>query len=197
MERKGRIGSLLREEGPLLGEEWVGPWFTPWGEERWALSGFLKDPSLAEKQLVAMGDLATNRIPSLPAPRHRPSPVSCYPGNLSVSAWWPAWRSFMFSPLGPNQSAPAERMRTLKAGQFAAIKMREEAASRAMQALALAIFDASLLHLLQSLFSYEGWTEPRKQARSKPNAPLIEARSEKTLRILSSGYGKADVLLLQ
>lgn len=138
--------------------------------QRWALSGFLKDPSLAEKQLVAMGDLATNRIPSLPAPRHRPSPVSCYPGNLSVSAWWPAWRSFMFSPLGPNQSAPAERMRTLKAGQFAAIKMREEAASRAMQALALAIFDASLLHLLQSLFSYEGWTEPRKQARSKPSA---------------------------
>lgn len=26
---------------------------------------------------------------------------------------------------------------------------------------------------------------------------LIEARSEKTLSILSSGYGKADVLLLQ
>lgn len=49
MERKGRIGSLLREEGPLLGEEGVGPWFTPWGEEVGLALGKGKEGSLFEE----------------------------------------------------------------------------------------------------------------------------------------------------
>lgn len=41
------------------------------------------------------------------------------------------------------------------ANKYQSIKLREEVASRALQALTLAIFDSTLLYLLQALFSTE------------------------------------------
>ena len=124
--------------------------------QRWALSGFIKDTSVAEKRLTALADQYTNTIVTLNGSTvFRPSPLSCYSGNLSSlsAAWWPAWKQFMFhSPLTISRGAsgnftlePIARLRKLSAMRYPAIKLREETVSLALQTLSLAIFDATLL----------------------------------------------------
>ncbi|KAL1511136.1 hypothetical protein AB1Y20_005955 [Prymnesium parvum] len=177
--------------------------------QRWALSGFIKDSGLADKQLISMADEVTSRIPifngrgdAFVKYMYRPSAASCYQGNLSslTAAWWPSWKDFMFSRHASTRGAaakrtvaPLERLQVLQSNKYPSIKLREEVASRALQALTLAIFDSTLLYLLQALFSTEEWREPRQQACRT----LIEARDTKANNILSSSYSNAEVLLLQ
>jgi hypothetical protein len=158
--------------------------------QRWALSGFLKDNVLAEKRLTALADQHTNAIVAPDGRRtYRPSAVSCYRGNLSSPrAWWAAWRAFMFTPLATGQHvgvrnaggqhnatktiAPIGRLPQLRSRRYPAIRIREERASLPLQALALAVYDATVLHLLNSLNAAHEWNSVRLKAR---RAPLIHA----------------------
>jgi len=102
-------------------------------------------------------------------------------------------------PSDPPPSAPvrvqggAARLRPLRSSSFPAISAAEEAISAPLQTLALAIFDATLLHLLNGLYPRGEWQELQRQVCGA----VLQTRQDASLRILNGSYAASDVLFLQ
>lgn len=178
--------------------------------ERCIITEFLLDKELGKKRFVSMPDRFTNTIrivrrkytPAAPQlePVYRPSVINNYGGDLSsVEAWWEDWQQFMFerrlvisTPLGPGAKRPCEMLETIRRSKYPAVTKDEERLSIPLQVLSMAIFDAILVHIMNSIFSDGHWMAVKTVLVDL----LYRRKHSRTLDILSK-YQHVEVLCLQ
>lgn len=172
-------------------------------QNRKIVSGFMKDPELGSKRLASMPDRITNTInvEGSDEPVCRPTVINMYGGDLSTSTkWWKSWVGFMFDePLtikttdGLITKRPYEMLQPIKKSKYPAITESEEALSLPLQTMCGAIFDAILVHMMNTVSSPKVW-QPLKKT-------MVEALNKKkvphTLDILVNTYGNSDIITLQ
>ena len=162
----------------------------------------MKDEALGDKRLASMPDRVTNTIHAADATTHfRPTVINCFRGDLSTAEkWWREWKRFMFvdelsiaTATGASKSKAALMLQKIKQSKYPAITREEEAISLPLQTLALAIFDAVLVHILNSVSPDAKWQKLRVQMCDALNSK----KDERTLQILSESYADAQVIFLQ
>ena len=172
------------------------------------ISQFMKDPVLGKKRLASMPDRVTNTINAFdargaPTVAMRPTVINCYSGaDLGDGAkWWAAWRAFVFdTPLNVKGRDGAvstrrvyEMFSPIKRSKYPAISEEEEAVSLPLQTLAGAIFDAILVHMLNTVAPAK-WQPLRADMCDKLNRRKVD----RTVEILEAYAGNgAEVLFLQ
>jgi hypothetical protein len=167
-------------------------------KSRKAISEFLKDTSLGEKRLISMPDRMTTSIKThCGKERFRPSPITGIMDDMStVSTWWPRWKDYMFhSPLFvKGEKAPClfSLLKTIPRAKYPALTEVEEAMSRCLQTLCLALFDAVFTFLLSQI-APETW-QPLKRSLHKA---LFENKASSCVSILEAHYNDADVIFVQ
>jgi len=172
-------------------------------KNRKIVSTFMKDKTLGKKRLASMPDRITNTInvAGSAEPVCRPTVINMYDGDLSTSEkWWSAWKEFMFvKPLtikktdGDTNMKPYEMLQQIKKAKYPDITDEEEKMSLPLQTMCGAIFDAILVHMMNTVSTPEVW-QPLKQN-------MVEALNKKkvphTLNLLNNVYGDSDVITLQ
>lgn len=177
-----------------------------WEEDfrnRKIVSGFLKDKELGSKRLASMPDRITNTINVLGSdePVCRPTVINMYEDDLStLDIWYEKWTSFMFDNAitikgkdGPMTKKPYELLKSISRAKYPAITEQEELDSLPLQTMCSAIFDAILVHMMNTVSSPSVW-QPLKKT-------MVEALNKKkvphTLEILNQVYGNSDIITLQ
>lgn len=173
--------------------------------QRKVISGFMKDKALGEKRLASMPDRVTNTINLAGGGvANRPTVINCFSGSMgSVELWWKEWKAFMFEkPVqlpgkstveGPVATLPASMLGKIKKSKYPAITTEEEAISIPLQTLAQAIFDAILVHIVNSVSPHAKWQTLQQQMCDSLN----RRKDERTLSILSAAYSDTDLFFLQ
>ena len=142
---------------------------------------------------------------------YRPSVINCYSGaDLStVAKWYVAWTSFIFdAPITtidrktgvPNLHTVASVLTPIKRSKYPAISEAEAKISVPLQTLTLAIFDAILVHIVNTLGAAPSSTTPFawQPLRSQICSALNLRKTARTIEILGSSYNSdADVIFLQ
>jgi len=170
--------------------------------KRTIINGFLKDPLLGSKRLASMPDRITNTINTADGGMvFRPTVVNMYEGDLSTQdKWWQAWEKFMFDDKvgiqeGPQvvQKVPYQLLQPIKQSKYPDITEAEAADSLPLQTLCGAIFDAILVHMMNTVSSPTVW--------QKLKSTMVEALNRKkipnTLKILETKYYSSDIITLQ
>jgi len=172
-------------------------------KDRKIISGFMQDPTLGSKRLASMPDRITNTInvDGLDEPICRPTVINMYGGDLSsLDEWWKAWEAFMFDQTlniktndGDIQQAPYQMLQPIKKSKYPAITEAEEKVSIPLQTLCGAIFDAILVHMMNTVSSPDIW-QPLKRTMVES---LNKKKVPKTLDLLKKVYGNSDIITLQ
>ena len=162
------------------------------------VSGFLKDESIGEKRLASMPDRYTNTIRLENGQVScRPTVINCYDGDLSnIEKWWDQWRRFMFDQnleVGRGPKRPSELLKPIKHAKYPAISEAEEAYSLPLQTLSQAIFDAILVHVVNTVSPDGRW----QTLRNEMCDALNRKKDVRTLDILKASYYESDVIFLQ
>lgn len=166
------------------------------------VSNFLKDPELGSKRLVSMPDRVTNLIHTADGRTlYRPSVISMYDEDLpDLDAWWKVWQTFLFDTTVPIESDGATTDKTIwsmllpiQKSKYPAITEEEEVDSLPLQTMSVAIFDAILVHMLNTVSKPAVW-QPLKR---KIVQSLGKQKIPKTLGILSESYRDSDIITLQ
>ena len=175
---------------------------------RTLVAGFLKDKALGSKRFMSMPDRFTNTVNTVDTEGAvgpiacRPSVINNYVGDLgSFGAWWSAWKVFMFeSPLtvsnkrGVETKKAFEMLSKIPRAKYPALSEDEERTSMPMQVLCLALFDAVLVHMMNTLSPSGEWLEIKRRLCDA----LFVKKQARTLEILSSDrYSSCDVVFLQ
>jgi len=172
-------------------------------KNRKIVTNFLKDDLLGSKRLASMPDRVTNTInvAGKEDPVCRPTVINMYDGDLSnLDKWYTAWESFMFEkPLvirktdGDKSLVPYQMLKDIKKSKYPAITEEEEKVSLPLQTMCGAIFDAILVHMMNTVSTPDVWQPLKKE--------MVEALNKKkvphTLDILNKIYGKSDIITLQ
>ena len=131
--------------------------------ERTAIKGFLKDKNIGVKRLTSMPDRITNTIHlNNGGICYRPAVINAYDGSplQTGSQWWALWKEFIFHTKvqvcceSEEQIAPqlvVQLIPPILRSKYPAISLEEQAASIPLQILCLAIMDAILLHMLNTV----------------------------------------------
>lgn len=171
---------------------------------RQIVSGFLKDPVLGSKRLASMPDRITNTL-NVEGGRgqvFRPTVINMYAGDLStLDMWWAAWEKFMFDDTvqikakdGIETKAPYEMLQKIKKAKYPDITEQEETDSLPLQTMCGAIFDAILVHMMNTVAtSPDAWQDLKKTMVENLNKKKVPH----TLEILKSTYGDSDIITLQ
>lgn len=167
------------------------------------VSGFLKDKGLGAKRLMSMPDRFTNTVNvNVGGAVCRPSVINNYVGDLgSFDAWWANWKHFMFeAPLtvstkkGELSQVPYEMLGVIPRAKYPALSEEEERVSLPLQTVCLALFDASLVHMMNTLSPDGTWLTIKRRLCDA----LFTNKQARTVEILSSSrYAAADVMFLQ
>eukprot|EP01052_Picozoa_sp_SAG31_P031098 SAG31_NODE_3262_length_4482_cov_8.132101_3_plen_431_part_00 len=130
----------------------------------------------------------------------RPTVINCYSGDWNDTAsWWNQWKAFFFA--NNVQLARARQMGTatiasllkpISRAKYPALTEKEEAVSIPLQLLTLAIFDAALLHIVESVAP--SWWQA---LRTGMCAALNNQKLPRIAEVLSTTYAHADTILLQ
>ncbi|KAL7541784.1 hypothetical protein ACHAXR_011225 [Thalassiosira sp. AJA248-18] len=177
-----------------------------WEEDfrnRKIISGFMKDPILGSKRLASMPDRITNTInvAGLDEPVCRPTVINMYGGDLdTLDQWWSAWETFMFDDAleiktkkGVEKKVPYQMLQPIKKAKYPDITVEEEKVSLPLQTMCGAIFDAILVHIMNTVS--DGEWQPLKRAMVEN---LNKKKVPKTLDILETEtYVNSDVVALQ
>jgi len=173
-----------------------------WKEEyskRNVISGFIKDKTIGSKRLASMPDRVTNTINTEGGgTKMRPTVVNCFDGEMGdLRAWWKEWKQFMFhteiSLVGAKSTkTPFQMLVPIKHAKYPAITPEEEKISIPLQTMALAIFDAALTHMMNTV-GKSSWQRLRKELCASLNLK----KDEQIISILSSQYGNSDIVFLQ
>lgn len=189
-------------------------WETEFKDTR-IVSGFLKDKSLGSKRLVSMPDRISNSIRVAHGGSvHRPTVINCYRAQPlgSVAEWWQHWQAFMFRntiavPPKPNvdensepqRVVPASLLKKISRAKYPALTAEEEEASLPLQTLALAIFDAIMVHMMSEV-APSSWQPLRLELCTALNAH----KPQRTVEIIGTyatdsngGNFQASVICLQ
>mmetsp|Transcript_23881 Transcript_23881/g.56424 ORF Transcript_23881/g.56424 Transcript_23881/m.56424 type:complete len:620 (+) Transcript_23881:56-1915(+) len=190
----------------LTGVGWVSV-RSYWEEDfqnRKIVSGFLKDPLLGSKRLASMPDRITNTInvEGGDGQVFRPTVINMYAGDLSsMDKWWKAWETFMFvdklkikGKEGVESKIPYQMLQKIKKAKYPEITEQEEKDSLPLQTMCGAIFDAILVHMMNTVTaSPDIWQDLKKTMVENLNKQKVPH----TLQILENTYGDADIITLQ
>ena len=172
-------------------------------KNRKIVSGFMKDPLLGSKRLASMPDRITNTINVVgkDEPICRPTVINMYDGDLSnMDMWWGAWKKFMFdTPLTiSNKGATVtnhvyEMLQPIKKAKYPDITEAEENVSLPLQTMCGAIFDAILVHMMNTVSEPTVW----QSLKGTMVENLNKKKVPHTLDILENVYGASDIITLQ
>lgn len=126
---------------------------------------------------------------------------SRYDGDLSnLDLWWAAWERFMFdTPLtiqmkdGTITDPPYKLLQPIKKAKYPDITPEEEIVSLPLQTMCGAIFDAILVHMMNTVSSPDVWQSLKKTMVENLNKQKVPH----TLDILENVYGESDIITLQ
>jgi len=194
------LKSLMVSEGWKGIAETEAVWRDDYSSRK-IISAFLKDAKLGEKRLASMPDRVTNTISTADqGPVYRPTVINCFEGDLgTLKKWWKEWKTFMFNRTFKLQGGegtvtrPVEMLLKIKRSKYPALTAEEEAISVPLQTLAQAIFDAVLVHIVNSVSAGAKW----QVLRSQMCDALNKKKGERTLQVLTSGYADSHILFLQ
>ncbi len=170
-------------------------------KKRKIISQFIKDGLLGKKRLASMPDRVTNTINTPDGVIMRPTVINCYAGDLSsIDLWWKQWLQFVFTKSYPNADKLATKsdvyinslFSPIKKSKYPSITTEEEKVSIPLQTLSLAIFDAILVHMMNTIDD-KNWQPLRSDMCLKLNSK----KNDRTVEILHKTYGDADIQFLQ
>jgi hypothetical protein len=169
--------------------------------DRKIISEFIKDGTLGKKRLASMPDRVTNTINTLKEGIvTRPTVINCYnEGDLStMDKWWDQWKNFIFrkqitvNSHGLEKSSKIYELITgIKKAKYPAITEEEEKISLPLQTLCAAIFDAILVHMMNTI--EPTWQPLRENMCNKLNRKKLE----RTIDILGTTYADTHIQFLQ
>ena len=172
-------------------------------KNRKIVTGFMKDPLLGSKRLASMPDRITNTINVVGSdePVCRPTVINMYDGDLSnLQLWWKAWETFMFdTPLTIQMkdetitSPPYKMLQPIKKAKYPDITEEEEKVSLPLQTMCGAIFDAILVHMMNTVSTPDVWQALKKTMVENLNKQKVPH----TLDILEKVYSTSDIVALQ
>lgn len=167
------------------------------------VSKFMKDKLLGSKRLASMPDRITNTINVVGSnePVCRPTVINMYEGDLSnLQIWWAAWVEFMFDkPLTIQKKdvtvtdPPYKMLQPINKSKYPDITLEEEAVSLPLQTMCGAIFDAILVHMMNTLSEPAVWQSLKKTMVENLNRLKVPH----TLDILETVYSTSDIVTLQ
>ena len=162
------------------------------------VSGFLKDDTLGRKRLASMPDRYTNLINTADGKTFfRPTIISMFEGDLGTQdKWWAEWEKFMFDDkfrVDNEEKEVWSMLQPIKQSKYPAITDQEEIDSKPLQTLCCAIFDAILVHMMNTVSKPDVW-QPLKQ---KIVDNLSRKKVQNTLKILEDQYLDSDIITLQ
>jgi hypothetical protein len=171
-------------------------------KERKIISEFIKDDELGKKRLTSMPDRVTNSISTATeGVVMRPTVVNCYnAANLSsIEVWWSEWRHFVFEKTvvvkkqGVKTVVPIRDMISkIQKSKYPSITANEAVISIPLQTLCLAIFDAILVSMMNTIDRH-AWQPLRLDICNKLN----KKKTDRIIQILQTSYATADVQFLQ
>ena len=134
---------------------------------------------------------------------YRPTVINMYDGDLStMEQWWSAWQKFMFATKLPIKGkdgkvvdkAPYEMLQPIMKAKYPDITTQEEADSLPLQTMCGAIFDAILVHMMNSVSpSPREWQDLKQTMVENLNKKKVP----RTLEILETQYTHSDIITLQ
>ena len=192
-ELKKELTGQGKEELEMLDFIWVSDL-----SKRKAITEFLKDTSFGEKRLISMPDRMTTSIKTISGKeRFRPSPITGILEDMGdIASWWTMWKDYMFhTPFfvkGEQHLNVFSLLQKIPRAKYPALTESEEAISRSMQTLCLALFDAVYTFLLSKI-APETW-QPLKRSLIKT---LFENKASSCVSILQSQYCDAEVIFVQ
>jgi hypothetical protein len=198
-----KLRNRMQNDAKFSGvEEAMALWAKEYGERK-IISGFLSDALVGSKRLISMPDRVTNTLSTgedgSPAVC-RPSVINCYEGDMSsVEVWWDKWLAYMFD--GPaSLDAKCEKkmwsnLQKIKKAKYPDVTEEEEKLSLPLQTIALAAFDAILLHLMNSC--QQPGATPWGSIKQQLCEALVKNKDTRTIQILSQNYKSQDVVFLQ
>lgn len=167
--------------------------------KRTIVEGFMKDTTLGSKRLASMPDRITNTINLKNGGAvFRPTVINMYEDDLNdQDMWWKKWEKFMFDDVveGTKESKiPYQMLQTIKRSKYPDVTEQEEIDSLPLQTMCGAIFDAILVHMMNTISPPAEWQTLK---RSMVKA-LNKQKVAKTLDILEKQYmGSSDIITLQ
>jgi hypothetical protein len=171
--------------------------------KRKIVEGFMKDKVLGDKRLASMPDRITNTINTADGSMlFRPTVINMFEGDLGTQQkWWQAWETFMFDQhvkfndkTGQVvEKIPYQMLQKILKAKYPEITEQEEADSLSLQTMCGAIFDAILVHMMNTVSTPDVW-QPLKQ--TMVNA-LNKQKIPHTLAILQNKYADSDIITLQ
>jgi len=172
-------------------------------KNRKIVTEFMKDPLLGSKRLASMPDRITNTINIVGSdePVCRPTVINMYDGDLStLKKWWSAWEKFMFDTELTIEMADGEvtdpvykMLQPIKKSKYPDITKEEEAVSLPLQTMCGAIFDAILVHMMNTVSEPKVWQDLKKTMVENLNRQKVPH----TLDILKTVYVDSDIVTLQ
>jgi len=178
-------------------------------KDRQIIETFMKDSLLGSKRLASMPDRMTNTINTEDMEEpivFRPTVINMYDGDLSTQdIWYNKWETFMFdTTLKMKNDNPDEidndvqdkkvyeLLQPILKAKYPDITEQESEDSLPLQTLCLAIFDAILVHMMNTVSTPESW-QPLK-------TEIVDALNKKkiprTLEILATEYIDSDIVTL-
>eukprot|EP00494_Astrolonche_serrata_P024628 UN24887 len=173
-----------------------------WKEDyrnRKIVSEYLKDKDLGSKRLASMPDRVTNTLNLANGSQiYRPTVINLFEGDLSTQdKWFEEWSTFMFKTPVKVQADDEETMicellLPISSKKYPAITEKEESVSIPLSTLCAAIFDAILVHMLNSVAPGK-WSGIKKSLGDKLN----RGKLTRTVEILEKTYEDTDIMFLQ
>jgi len=181
---------------------------TYWEEDfknRKIISEFIKDGLLGSKRLASMPDRITNTInvASKDEPVCRPTVINMYDGDLNtLDQWYSSWEEFMFDNAleiktkkgTVEKKVPYQMLQPIKRSKYPDITEEEEKVSLPLQTMCGAIFDAILVHIMNTVSTPKVWQSLKRAMVENLN----KLKVPKTLDILETEtYINSDIITLQ
>jgi hypothetical protein len=131
----------------------------------------------------------------------RPTVVNMYGEDLStMEKWWAAWERFMFDEKlsikgksGVEEKIPYELLQPIKKAKYPEISEKEEADSLPLQTMCGAIFDAILVHMMNTVSKPDEWQHLKQVMVENLNKKKVPH----TMEILETTYVESDIITLQ
>ena len=191
----------MREQNLQGVEEVEGMWKQTYSQKK-GIQEFLLDKSIGVKRLTSMPDRITNTIHNVDGSTAlRPSVLSAYDEDMSsVEVWWLQWKEFMFrrevkvhsrdGNEGPR--IVCQLIEPILRSKYPAISQEEQAVSIPLQILCLFLFDAVLVHLLNTV-AKKSWQHIKRSL----SQALVRQKASRTITIIAERYSAADIIFIQ
>jgi len=194
----------LKAEMSAVGWDGVDEVEKLWESEyknRKIVTEYLQDKTIGAKRLASMPDRVTNTINLADGGQvYRPTCINMYEGDLdNMEQWYSAWLEFMFHTTVDIRTKKGQELKSvhdlllpIKRAKYPAVTEMEESICIPLQTLCGAVFDAILVHMLNTL-APSVWMPIKLELGNKLN----KQKQQRTLEILEQSYVDSDIIFLQ